>query len=73
VTVQLEVVHGYGQYKRDLSTEELQTCLKFFWIAQTPYKIVVCLNKTSIILLYERTFISRHLMAVGMNVRGNTD
>ncbi|KAF2125243.1 hypothetical protein P153DRAFT_378743 [Dothidotthia symphoricarpi CBS 119687] len=60
VTIQLAVVNGYGQHKRDLSKEELRTCLWFFWIAQTPYKIVVCLNKTSIIFLYMRIFISRH-------------
>ena len=60
ITIQLSVVHGYGQHKVDLSTEELHTCLKFFWVAQTPYKIVVCLNKVSAILLYMRIFISRH-------------
>lgn len=52
ITIQLSIVHGYGQHKVDLSTEELHTCLKFFWVAQTPYKIVVCLNKVSAILLY---------------------
>jgi hypothetical protein len=60
ITIRLSVVHGYGQHKVDLSTEELHTCLKFFWIAQTPYKIVVCLNKVSAILLYMRIFISSH-------------
>lgn len=59
VAIQLAVVHGYGQHKRDLSTEELRTCLKFFWLAQTPYKIVVCLNKASVVLLYLRIFVSR--------------
>jgi hypothetical protein len=53
------VVHGYGQHQADLSKEQLRTCLKFFWIAQTPYKIVVCLNKTSAILLSKRIFITR--------------
>ncbi|KAH7068960.1 hypothetical protein BKA63DRAFT_397026, partial [Paraphoma chrysanthemicola] len=60
VTIQLAVVHGYGQHKLDLSTKELRTCLKYFWIAQTPYKIVVCLNKTSVVLLYMRIFISKN-------------
>jgi hypothetical protein len=59
VAIQLAVVHGYGKHKRDLSIEELRTCLKFFWIAQTPYKVVVCLNKISVILLYIRIFISQ--------------
>jgi hypothetical protein len=57
--VQLSVAHGYGQHRVNLSTEELQTCLKFFWIAQTLYKVVVCLNKVSVILLYMRIFTSR--------------
>ncbi|KAG9195561.1 1-acylglycerone phosphate reductase [Alternaria panax] len=60
VVIQLSVAHGYGQHRVDLSTEELHTCLKFFWVAQTPYKIVVCLNKVSAILLYMRIFISRY-------------
>ncbi|KAF2844992.1 hypothetical protein T440DRAFT_409009 [Plenodomus tracheiphilus IPT5] len=60
IAIQLAIVHGYGKHKRDLSVDELRTCLKFFWIAQTPYKIVVCLNKTSVILLYKRIFITRH-------------
>ena len=58
VMIQLAVVHGYGKHKRDLSTDDLQACLQFFWIAQIPYKIVVCLNKVSVILLYLRIFIS---------------
>ncbi|KAL5390290.1 hypothetical protein DPSP01_001862 [Paraphaeosphaeria sporulosa] len=57
IAIQLAVVHGYGKHVRDLSKPELRTCLKFFWLAQTPYKIVVCLNKTSVILLYMRIFI----------------
>ena len=38
-------------------------CLKFFWLAQTPYKIVVCLNKISVVLLYQRIFISSILIS----------
>ncbi|KAF2006796.1 hypothetical protein P154DRAFT_417443, partial [Amniculicola lignicola CBS 123094] len=34
----------------DLSVQDLRTRLKFFWIPKTPYKIVVCLSKTSVIL-----------------------
>ncbi|KAF2032735.1 hypothetical protein EK21DRAFT_109799 [Setomelanomma holmii] len=60
VTIQLAVGHGYGKHKSDLSANELQTCLTFFWIAQISYKIVVCLNKTSAILLYMRVFISKN-------------
>lgn len=60
VAIQLAVVHGYGQHQADLTKEQLRTCLKFFWIAQTPYKVVVCLNKTSVILLAKRIFITRN-------------
>ncbi|KAF2106167.1 hypothetical protein BDV96DRAFT_508237 [Lophiotrema nucula] len=60
VNIQLAVVNGYGKHKRNLSSNELRNCLKFFWIAQTPYKIVVCLNKTSVITLYRRIFISKN-------------
>lgn len=60
VNIQLAVVHGYGQHQKSLSKEALRTCLKFFWISQTPYKIVVCLNKTSVVLLYKRVFISKN-------------
>jgi hypothetical protein len=59
VNIQLAVVHGYGKHKVDLTKHELQTCLKFFWVAQTPYKIVVALNKISVIFLYMRIFIGQ--------------
>ncbi|KAF9732256.1 hypothetical protein PMIN06_006647 [Paraphaeosphaeria minitans] len=59
VAIQLAVVHGYGKHVRDLSKPALRTSLKFFWLAQTPYKIVVCLNKVSVILLYMRIFIGQ--------------
>ncbi|KAI8937956.1 hypothetical protein NX059_005639 [Plenodomus lindquistii] len=62
IAIQLAIVHGYGKHKCDLTTEELRTCLMFFWIAQTPYKIVVCLNKTSVLLLYKRIFVTRHFL-----------
>jgi hypothetical protein len=52
-------VHGYGKHAPDLSKPALRKCLMFFWLAQTPYKIVVCLNKTSVVLLYMRIFISQ--------------
>jgi hypothetical protein len=57
--MQLAVVNGYGKHQADLSQQELRNTLKFFWLAQTPYKIVVALNKTSIILLAKRIFITR--------------
>lgn len=51
---------GYGMHKVDLTQEELETCLKWFFIAQTPYKVVVCLNKVSVILLYLRIFVTKY-------------
>ncbi|KAF2443340.1 hypothetical protein P171DRAFT_389472 [Karstenula rhodostoma CBS 690.94] len=71
VAIQLAVVHGYGKHVRDLSTPELRTCLMFFWLAQTPYKVVVCLNKTSVMLLYMRIFIGkrfRHLCFAALTI-----
>jgi hypothetical protein len=59
VAIQLAVVNGYGMHKNDLSADELEAALKWFFIAQTPYKVTVCLNKVSVILLYLRIFVSR--------------
>ncbi len=59
VTIQLAINHGYGMHKADLSKDELRMALKLFFIAQTPYKVSVCLTKVATILLYLRIFISR--------------
>ncbi|KAF4975988.1 hypothetical protein FZEAL_7295 [Fusarium zealandicum] len=59
VVVSLLAVHnGYGMHRSDLSTAELRMALKMFFIAQTPYKATVCLNKVAAILLYFRLFVS---------------
>ncbi|KAK5995385.1 hypothetical protein PT974_03789 [Cladobotryum mycophilum] len=58
VAIQLAVENGYGMHKADLSTTELRAALKFFFIAQVPYKVTVCLNKMSAILLYLRIFVT---------------
>ena len=55
----MAVVHGYGKHKADLTKAELHHALMWFFVAQTPYKIVVCLNKASVILLYMRIFVTR--------------
>jgi 1-acylglycerone phosphate reductase len=47
-------------HKVDLTKDELEMCLKWFFIAQTPYKVVVCLNKVSVILLYLRIFVTKY-------------
>jgi hypothetical protein len=55
----LAIENGYGMHTKDLEKAELSLALKQFFIAQTPYKITVGLNKIAIILLYLRIFITR--------------
>ncbi|OIW24705.1 integral membrane protein [Coniochaeta ligniaria NRRL 30616] len=55
----LAIENGYGMHVADLKKAELRLALKQFFIAQTPYKITVGLNKVATILLYLRIFISR--------------
>jgi hypothetical protein len=59
VSIQLAIEYGYGMHKDDISKADLRTALRFFFIAQTPYKVTVWLNKLSVILLYLRILISR--------------
>lgn len=54
--MQLAIQNGYGMHKLDLEKKELRAALKMFFIAQTPYKVTVCLNKVAAILLYLRLF-----------------
>ena len=46
-------------HKYDLEKPELRMALKMFFIAQTPYKATVCLNKVVAILLDLRLFVTR--------------
>lgn len=46
-------------HKYDLEKPELRMALKMFFIAQTPYKATVCLNKAVAILLDLRLFVTR--------------
>ncbi|RFN48066.1 hypothetical protein FIE12Z_7789 [Fusarium flagelliforme] len=57
--IQLAIHNGYGMHKHDLEKPELRMALKMFFIAQTPYKATVCLNKVAAILLYLRLFVTR--------------
>lgn len=57
--MQLAIHSGYGMHKLDLTPPERGTALKMFFIAQTPYKVTVCLNKIAAILLYLRLFVSK--------------
>jgi hypothetical protein len=59
VAVQLAISHGYGMHKDDLTPQQLHTALRWFFIAQSPYKVVVCLNKVSVILFFLRLFTGR--------------
>ncbi|KAK3109351.1 hypothetical protein LTR53_017482 [Teratosphaeriaceae sp. CCFEE 6253] len=57
VSLQLAVVHGYGQHKADLTKLALHRALFWFFIEQIQYKMVICLNKVSVVLLAKRIFI----------------
>ena len=59
VAIQTAVVNGYGMHKADLTEDEQEAALRWFFIAQTPYKVTVCFNKVSVILLYLRIFVSK--------------
>jgi len=59
VAIQLAVANGYGMHRTDLTQHELLTALRWFFIAQTPYKVVVGLNKVSAIVFYQRIFIGK--------------
>ncbi|KAK3614611.1 hypothetical protein LTR56_027141 [Elasticomyces elasticus] len=59
VSLQLAVVHGYGEHKADLTTPQLHKALFWFFIEQIQYKMVICLNKVSVVLLSKRIFIPK--------------
>ncbi|KAJ6783045.1 hypothetical protein PWT90_01867 [Aphanocladium album] len=68
--MQLAISSGYGMHKKDLSGDELHLALKLFFIAQTPYKIAVCLNKVATILLYLRLFSSPRFRVAAFTIMG---
>jgi hypothetical protein len=57
-------------HKADLTVVELDTALRWFFIAQTPYKVTVCLNKVATILLYLRIFVSQKFRIAAYTVMG---
>lgn len=59
VAIQTAVVEGYGRHIYDLDETHKISALKWFFIAQTPYKVTTSLNKISLILLYMRIFVSK--------------
>lgn len=52
----LAILNGYGKHIDDLNDEQARTALKWFFAAQSPYKVTVCLNKISQLVLYRRIF-----------------
>lgn len=57
-------------HKADLTVVELDTALRWFFIAQTPYKVTVCLNKVATILLYQRIFVTKKFEIASYIVMG---
>ncbi|KAF9249413.1 hypothetical protein DTO013E5_2769 [Penicillium roqueforti] len=64
IAVNLAVVHGYGRRKADMG-EGIHIALKWFFVAQIPYKIALGFTKASIVLLYLRVFITESFQRVG--------
>ncbi|KAM5458338.1 hypothetical protein MaudCBS49596_000251 [Microsporum audouinii] len=50
------VAEGYGKHDQDVSTEHRIRALKWFFVAQVFYKLVISLSKCSILFLYLRIF-----------------
>ena len=53
------VVHGYGRHAKSLTHDEITTALKWFYVAQILYKVVVALHRISFLCLYLRIFIDK--------------
>lgn len=68
--VQVAIGNGYGMHKADLTAIELETALRWFFIAQTPYKVTICLNKVATILLYLRIFVTQKFQIAAYTVMG---
>ncbi|KPA35833.1 integral membrane protein, partial [Fusarium langsethiae] len=68
--IQLAIHHGYGMHKHDIDKPDLRMALKMFFIAQTPYKATVCLNKVAAILLYLRVFVTKSFRVCSYAVMG---
>ncbi|KAI5293444.1 hypothetical protein KEM52_005525 [Ascosphaera acerosa] len=58
------VQNGYGQHEKDLSKEQLDNALKYFWIAEWFFWACCGLTKISVILLYQRIF-DTHFRKIG--------
>ncbi|KAF2222374.1 hypothetical protein BDZ85DRAFT_184177, partial [Elsinoe ampelina] len=52
----MSIGNGYGQHKTDLTTLQLRTALRWYYIAQVVYKPIIGLTKSSILASYLRIF-----------------
>ncbi|PGG96883.1 hypothetical protein GX51_07620 [Blastomyces parvus] len=52
----IAVQHGFGKHEHELTPQERINALIGVFIAQVLYKVILCLTKTSIVLLYLRIF-----------------
>ncbi|OJD15152.1 hypothetical protein AJ78_04577 [Emergomyces pasteurianus Ep9510] len=52
----IAVEHGFGRHEYELTAQQRINSLIWLFVAQVSYKAVVCLSKTSIVLLYLRIF-----------------
>ncbi|EGE85629.1 integral membrane protein [Blastomyces dermatitidis ATCC 18188] len=52
----LAVQHGFGRHEHELTPQERIDALIWIFVAQVLYKVILCLTKTSIVLLYLRVF-----------------
>lgn len=57
--IQLAIHLGYGVHKHDLDKPDLRLTLKMIFVAQTPYKATVCLNKGAATLLHLSLFVTK--------------
>ncbi|KFY01800.1 hypothetical protein O988_02525 [Pseudogymnoascus sp. VKM F-3808] len=67
------VINGYGEHSIDLGPDQAAAALKWFFLAQICYKLVVTFNKLSLLLFYLRIFPSktfRRLTWIGLVVVG---
>ncbi|EGD85577.2 uncharacterized protein TERG_01848 [Trichophyton rubrum CBS 118892] len=55
-TQNVAVGYGFGKHDWDMTDEQEKRSLKWILVAQVLYKLVICLAKVSILLLYLRIF-----------------
>lgn len=68
--MQMAVGSGYGVRKADLAKADLHRALRYFFFAQTPYKVTVGLNKLAAVALYLRIFPSARFRLWSLGAAG---